>query len=97
MPPGLEYRLQDCLPPHLFVIRKVLRRGPQAESDLAFYYILDGSVYQAPSIFAAISAKVVRAEKASNSFFKALYLAFPESHVNASSMHTLADDSHLNL
>ena len=55
----MEYRLQDSQPPHLFVIRKVNRKGPQSEDNLAFYYILDGAVYQAPTLHAAIAAKLV--------------------------------------
>ncbi|KAK9793169.1 hypothetical protein WJX73_002041 [Symbiochloris irregularis] len=58
LPPGIEFKLQDAQPPHLFVIRKVLRKSPQSEENVAFYYILDGSIYQAPTLHATLSAKM---------------------------------------
>ena len=47
----VEFVLQDAQEPHLFVIRKQQRRQAAARSadTLAAYYILDGSIYQAPT------------------------------------------------
>ena len=44
----MEYVLDDAQEPHLFIIRKQYRRTPAAadETPHAFYYILDGSIYQ---------------------------------------------------
>ena len=46
--PGTEYTLHDAQEPHLFVIRKQHRPSAAAVDSPphAFYYILDGSVYQ---------------------------------------------------
>eukprot|EP00887_Chlorella_sp_A99_P005961 scaffold29.g5961.t1 len=65
--PGIEYTLVDQQPPHLYVIRKLFRHadGPSsaaapATTDLAYYYILDGNIYQAPSVHVALSARMQR-------------------------------------
>jgi hypothetical protein len=56
---GVEYLLADSQPPHLFILRKLYRHAHGALTTLAFYYILDGSVYQAPSLQAALLARMV--------------------------------------
>ena len=57
----MGYLLADSQPPHLFILRKVYRHAQGgALTTLAFYYILDGSVYQAPSLQAALLARMVR-------------------------------------
>jgi hypothetical protein len=56
----MEYELQDEQEPHLFVICRQLRTAPRAVVKQAVYYILDGSVYQAPSLHAALSSRIVR-------------------------------------
>ncbi len=56
----MEYELQDAQEPHLFVICRQLRTAPRAVVKQAVYYILDGSVYQAPSLHAALSSRIVR-------------------------------------
>lgn len=69
---GVEYLLADSQPPHLFILRKLYRHGGggtgggtgSAITTLAFYYILDGSVYQAPSLQAALQARMVSAAPA---------------------------------
>jgi mediator of RNA polymerase II transcription subunit 6 len=58
--PGVEFILQDAQPPHLFVVRKQFRSLAGVLSPLAFYYILDGTIYQAPSLHAALSARIDR-------------------------------------
>lgn len=60
LPPGVEYEVQDAQEPHLFVIRKQHRSGPKTTATLHFYYVLDGNVYQAPSLHAALSSRIVR-------------------------------------
>ena len=60
----MEYALADQQPPHLYVIRKLFRHPDgTSTSDLAYYYILDGSIYQAPSIHAALSSRMVSRRK----------------------------------
>ncbi|PSC68914.1 mediator of RNA polymerase II transcription subunit 6 [Micractinium conductrix] len=57
---GVEYLLADSQPPHLFILRKLYRQSLGAITTLAFYYILDGAVYQAPSLQAALLARMQR-------------------------------------
>ena len=56
----MEYTLADLQPPHLFVIRKQWLGAAGKPTPLAYYYVLDGTVYQAPTLHAALSSRVVR-------------------------------------
>ncbi|WMV57565.1 hypothetical protein MTR67_050950 [Solanum verrucosum] len=47
---GSEYMLSEVMEPHLFVIRKQKRDGPEKVTPMLTYYILDGSIYQAPQL-----------------------------------------------
>lgn len=51
--------LQDAQPPHLFVIKKAFRSEPTQLKDLAYYYILDGTVYQAPAAYTTLNTRLV--------------------------------------
>lgn len=55
---GVEYLLADSQPPHLFILRKMYRHALGAITTLAFYYILDGTIYQAPPLQAALLARM---------------------------------------
>ncbi|KAL3141210.1 hypothetical protein ABBQ38_003550 [Trebouxia sp. C0009 RCD-2024] len=57
---GVEYTLDSCQEPHLFVICKQLRKAADLAAPEMFFYILDGSVYQTPTIHAAFSARLNR-------------------------------------
>lgn len=60
MPAGPEYVLVDAREPYLFVIRRQLRGAPGAPpTPQALYYVLDGSVYQAPPLGAVLASRVV--------------------------------------
>ena len=51
---GVEYVVEHSQEPHLFVIRKQMRSGipSEARTDVqAYFYVLDGKVVQAPSLF----------------------------------------------
>lgn len=61
--PGTEFVLQDAQPPHLFVIRKQFRSVSGAITTAAYYYVLDGTIYQAPTLHAALCCRVVRFDK----------------------------------
>lgn len=61
LPPGIEYVLHDFQEPHLFVVHKQQRHSPKATTSLTFYYILDGKIYQAPPMHAAMSSRMVGA------------------------------------
>lgn len=60
---GMEYILQDAQEPHLFVIRKQKRESPEKVSAQAAYYVLDGSIYQAPHLYNVIGSRVVSCYK----------------------------------
>ncbi|KAK9828463.1 hypothetical protein WJX72_000141 [[Myrmecia] bisecta] len=60
LPPGPEFVIQDAQAPHLFIIRKQLRSSPKTVSSQALYYILDGSIYQAPTVYAVLQARMKR-------------------------------------
>ena len=59
LPPGVEYILHDSQEPHLFVIHKRKRESPKNTTSLAFYYILDGKVSQAPALHTTILSRMV--------------------------------------
>lgn len=57
---GFEYALQDAQPPHLFVIRRLYRKDLSTEITQAYYYVLDGTVYQAPTLYSVLHTRLVR-------------------------------------
>lgn len=46
LPPGVEYVLFSAQPPHLFVIKKQFRQGPDAATAQSLYYVHTGTIYQ---------------------------------------------------
>ncbi|KAK4269289.1 hypothetical protein QN277_022469 [Acacia crassicarpa] len=58
---GIEYMLSEVMEPHLFVIRKQKRDGPEKVTPMLAYYILDGSIYQAPQLGNVFAARIGRA------------------------------------
>lgn len=58
---GTEYALSEVMEPHLFVIRKQKRDGPEKVTPMLTYYILDGSIYQAPQLCNVFAARLGRA------------------------------------
>ncbi|XP_057721597.1 mediator of RNA polymerase II transcription subunit 6 [Arachis stenosperma] len=58
---GIEYMLSEVLEPHLFVIRKQKRDSPEKVTPMLAYYILDGSIYQAPQLCNVFAARIGRA------------------------------------
>ncbi|KAK3410656.1 mediator of RNA polymerase II transcription subunit 6 [Eucalyptus grandis] len=58
---GIEYALSEVLEPNLFVIRKQKRDGPDKVTHMLTYYVLDGSVYQAPQLSSVFAARIGRA------------------------------------
>ena len=59
LPAGIEYELKDAQEPHLFIICKQHRKSPTTVSGFRYYYILDGNVYQAPSLHVALASRLV--------------------------------------
>ena len=60
---GLEFHIDNehIDEPHLYVIRKVTRKSPNAYDLLESYYILDGSIYQSPDLLELIRCKTWKA------------------------------------
>ncbi|RDX77369.1 Mediator of RNA polymerase II transcription subunit 6, partial [Mucuna pruriens] len=58
---GTEYTLSEVMEPHLFVIRKQKRDSPDKVTPMLAYYILDGSIYQAPQLCNVFAARIGRA------------------------------------
>ncbi|XP_065868615.1 mediator of RNA polymerase II transcription subunit 6 isoform X2 [Euphorbia lathyris] len=58
---GTEYMLNEVVEPNLFVIRKQKRDSPEKVNPMLTYYILDGSIYQAPQLCNVFAARVGRA------------------------------------
>lgn len=56
---GNEYALTEVMEPHLFVIRKQKRDSPEKVTPMFTYYILDGSIYQAPQLCNVFAARIV--------------------------------------
>lgn len=57
---GTEYMLNEVMEPHLFVMRKQKRDSPEKVIPMLAYYILDGSIYQAPLLCNVFAARIVR-------------------------------------
>ncbi|MBA0793629.1 hypothetical protein Gohar_018022 [Gossypium harknessii] len=55
---GMEYMLSEVMEPHLFVIRKQKRDSAEKVTPMLAYYILDGSIYQAPQLCNVFAARV---------------------------------------
>uniref|UniRef100_A0A0V0HRE3 Mediator of RNA polymerase II transcription subunit 6 n=1 Tax=Solanum chacoense TaxID=4108 RepID=A0A0V0HRE3_SOLCH len=56
---GMEYTLSEVMEPNLFVIRKQKRDSPEKVTPMLTYYILDGSIYQAPQLCNVFAARLV--------------------------------------
>ena len=60
MPPGVEFVVTFASEPALYVIKRQFRESPEAAAQQAFYYVLFGNIYQAPSLHACIQARARR-------------------------------------
>ncbi|VAI84231.1 unnamed protein product [Triticum turgidum subsp. durum] len=56
---GLEYVLSEVMEPHLFVMRKQKRTNSEKSDPLLAYYILDGSIYQAPLLGSVFASRII--------------------------------------
>lgn len=56
---GTEYMLSEVMEPHLFVFRKQKRDSAEKVTPMLTYYVLDGSIYQAPQLCSVFAARVV--------------------------------------
>ncbi|MCO5563721.1 hypothetical protein L7F22_017368 [Adiantum nelumboides] len=58
---GIEYMLYEVQEPNLYIFRKQKRESQEKLTAISGYYILDGSIYQAPNLHNVIGSRVVRA------------------------------------
>lgn len=70
---GIEYILLHAQEPILYVISKQHRRSPTQVTPLAHYYIIAGTVYQAPDLQSVINSRI------QNALYN-LSSAFTETH-----------------
>ena len=73
---GTEYMLSEVMEPHLFVFRKQKRDSAEKVTPMLTYYVLDGSIYQAPQLCSVFAARVV------SLFLLDLFWVFVISHNN---------------
>ena len=57
---GVEYRLVHLQPPILYVLRKERRESGQDPRALGSYYILDGTIFQAPTVEHVITSRMAK-------------------------------------
>lgn len=60
MNPGLEFVITFASEPMLYVIKRQFREDAQSAIQQAFYYVLFGNIYQAPSLHACLQARMDR-------------------------------------
>jgi hypothetical protein len=58
--PGLEYVVSFAAEPSLYVIKRQYRTSPESATQQAFYYVLYGSIYQAPSLLSCLQMRADR-------------------------------------
>jgi mediator of RNA polymerase II transcription subunit 6 len=57
---GIEYMLLHVQEPVLYVIRKQHRHSATDVTPMSDYYIIDGTVYQAPDLGSVVNSRIVR-------------------------------------
>ncbi|KAK4046519.1 Mediator of RNA polymerase II transcription subunit 6 [Microbotryomycetes sp. JL221] len=55
---GTEYAVVHAAPPSLFIIHKRDRKSPNEVTPIAAYYVLNDSVYQAPSLHSVVNERI---------------------------------------
>merc|ERR1740131_853866 len=58
---GIEYCLLHVQEPILYVIRKQQRHSPTQITPISDYYVIAGTIYQAPDIGSVINSRVISA------------------------------------
>lgn len=56
---GVEYILLHVQDPILYVIRKQHRHSPTEATPMADYYIIAGTIYQAPDLASVFNSRLV--------------------------------------
>ncbi|KAJ1831323.1 Mediator of RNA polymerase II transcription subunit 6 [Coemansia sp. RSA 2711] len=60
---GVEFAVTYQEPPLLFIITKFRRASPTKATPIAVYYIYDGNAYEAPSLHAIVSSRMLTSIK----------------------------------
>lgn len=55
---GVEYVLAHIQPPVVFVIRKQERRSPTETLPLEYFFIVEGSIYKAPTLYDVVGSRL---------------------------------------
>ena len=55
---GYQYDLMLDKGPSLFVIRKIKRDSPSTARSIAFYYVIEGTIYQAPDLWTLLTNRL---------------------------------------
>ncbi|KAM7537968.1 hypothetical protein Aperf_G00000062112 [Anoplocephala perfoliata] len=69
---GIEFYLYYCQEPTLFIIRKQDRLSPSEVMPLAYYYIINGIVRQAPDLSTLINSRIHSVTAGLNKIIQAL-------------------------
>jgi len=67
---GIEYEVTLAMPPQLFVIVKQNRKNPNEASPVQYYYIINGTIYQAPNAYMLFANRIMTSLHLINISFK---------------------------
>jgi len=67
---GIEYEVTLAMPPQLFVIVKQNRKSPENVSPVQYYYIINGTIYQAPNAYMLFANRIMTSLHLINISFK---------------------------
>eukprot|EP00833_Pecoramyces_ruminatium_P018017 jgi/Orpsp1_1/1192049/evm.model.d7180000090177.1 len=67
---GIEYEVALAMPPQLFVIVKQNRKSPNFASPVQYYYIINGTIYQAPNAYMLFANRIMTSLHLINISFK---------------------------
>ncbi|OUM67760.1 hypothetical protein PIROE2DRAFT_19965 [Piromyces sp. E2] len=67
---GIEYEVTLAMPPQLFVIVKQNRKSPTSASPVQYYYIINGTIYQAPNAYMLFANRIMTSLHLINISFK---------------------------
>eukprot|EP01128_Nolandella_sp_AFSM9_P012818 TRINITY_DN9654_c0_g1_i1.p1 TRINITY_DN9654_c0_g1~~TRINITY_DN9654_c0_g1_i1.p1 ORF type:complete len:235 (-),score=58.74 TRINITY_DN9654_c0_g1_i1:57-761(-) len=55
---GKQYVLEKSVPPRLYTIKRIRRQNPEECQVTGMYYIIDGTIYESPTLLATLEAKL---------------------------------------
>ncbi|ORX52589.1 MED6-domain-containing protein [Piromyces finnis] len=67
---GIEYEVTLSMPPQLFVIAKQNRKSPTSASPIQYYYVINGTIYQAPNAYMLFANRIITSLHLINISFK---------------------------